>query len=85
MGSPLLPTPPDEPAVTDYDRAHAAVYLRMLDAEADGAAWDRGAALALGQDVCADRAAAYLMYTSHLKRAHWLRDHGFFRLLGESP
>jgi hypothetical protein len=83
--SSLLPTPPAEADITAYDRAQAAVYLRLLDAERDGAAWDTVAAVVLLQDVKANPAGARRMYVSHLERAHWLRDGGFFRLLGERP
>ena len=30
---------PDSPKLTIYDEQHAVAYLRMLDAEADGADW----------------------------------------------
>jgi hypothetical protein len=81
--SSLLPTPPDEPVVTAYDRAHASLFLRLLDAEADGADWETAARLVLGQDVTADRAGAQRLHAGHLSCAHWLRDGGFFRLLSE--
>lgn len=84
MGAPsLLETPPDEPIVTAYDRAHAALYLRLLDAEADGADWETAACLVLGQDIAADRDGAQRLHAGHLARAHWLRDGGFLRLLSE--
>jgi hypothetical protein len=84
MGVPSLQTtPPDEPAITGYDRVHAATYLRLLDAETDGQGWDVVAAVVLGQDVASDPAGAQRMHADHLRRAHWLRDGGFFRLLSE--
>jgi hypothetical protein len=81
--SSLLPIPPDEPVVTPYDRAHASLYLRLLDAEAAGADWQTAARLVLDQDLAADCAGAQRLHASHLSRAHWLRDGGFLRLLGE--
>jgi hypothetical protein len=52
MGAPsLLPKPPDEPVVTDYDRAQATLYLRLLDAETDGATWEEAATLVLGRSA----------------------------------
>jgi hypothetical protein len=81
--SSFQPVPPDEPDVSAYDRAHVATYLRLLDAEADGQAWDIAAAVVLGQDIHGDRSGAQRMHASHLRRAHWLRDGGFFRLLSE--
>ena len=72
---------PDCPDLTDYDRAHAGAYLRLLDAEAACASWEAMAHHVLGQDVGVDPAAAHQMLDSHLQRAHWLRDGGFLRLL----
>ena len=30
---------PDGPTITVYDEEHAVTYMRLLDAEADGADW----------------------------------------------
>lgn len=81
--SSFQPNPPDEPVITDYDRAHAAIYLRLLDAEINGAGWESAAALVLQQDVSSDWVGAHGLHTSHLKRAQWLRDSGFILLLRE--
>ena len=32
---------PDGPVLTDYDEQHVVTYLRLLDADADGADWQR--------------------------------------------
>ena len=77
------PTAPDCPEITDYDRTHAGAYLRLLDAEAADASWESMASLVLGQDIGTDPASAHLMLDSHLRRARWLRDGGFLRLLRE--
>lgn len=77
------PTAPDCPELTDYDRAHAGAYLRLLDAEAADATWEAMAQGVLGLDIGINPAAAHIMLASHLQRAHWLRDGGFFRLLRE--
>ena len=37
---PIAETAPTDAQVTDYDRAHLPTYLRLLDAESDGAPWD---------------------------------------------
>jgi hypothetical protein len=76
-------TAPDCPELTDYDRTHVAAYLRLLDAEAASADWEAMAQLVLGQDIGVDPAAAHRMLDSHLQRARWLRDGGYFRLLRE--
>ena len=35
-------TAPDEPFLTGYDMAHLVTYLRLLDADAEGADWREG-------------------------------------------
>ena len=72
----FLDLAPTDPTVTSYDERHLADYLRLLDAEADGATWQEAARIILGIDpvTCADRAE--VMHSSHLSRAHWMRDEG---------
>ena len=41
---------PTEAHVTDYDRQHAALYLRLLDAAEEGAAWEDVARIVLAID-----------------------------------
>lgn len=77
----LQPHAPDDATVTDYDRQCAAVYLRLLDAEADGADWKEVAQVVLGVDPDKDAEFAETMHRSHLARAHWLRDGGYKDLL----
>jgi hypothetical protein len=40
--------------ITDYDRAHLALYLRLLDASAEGASTDEMARIVLGIDPVHD-------------------------------
>jgi len=72
--------PQGEP-LTDYDRDHLALYLRLLDAEAAGADWQEVARVLLGVDPSVDRSRAELMHATHLARAHWLRDGAYKDLL----
>jgi hypothetical protein len=44
-------TAPDEPFLTGYDMAHLVTYLRLLDADAEGAAWQEVARIVLSLDV----------------------------------
>jgi hypothetical protein len=49
-----LPTsvmPPEDDAITDYDRLHFTQYLQLLDAEAMGLAWTEAAARILMLDM----------------------------------
>src|SRR6266702_7929609 len=47
-------TAPDEPFLTGYDMAHLVTYLRLLDADAEGADWREVAAIVLELDVAKD-------------------------------
>ena len=68
-------------ALTDYDRSHFVVYLRLLDAQADGAADQELCRVILGIDPVADTARAEKALKSHLRRARWMTEQGFRDLL----
>jgi hypothetical protein len=72
---------PTEPQVTDYDRAHLTLYLRLLDAEAEQAAWDEVTSVLLAIDPAKERDRARLRYETHLARARWMTDQGYLDLL----
>lgn len=72
---------PRDPVVTDYDRACAKTYLRLLDAEGAGASWEEATARLLQVDPARDRERARLRYETHIARARWLRDGGYVELL----
>lgn len=74
-------TAPGEASVTEYDRAHAATYARLLDAERAGADWREVARLVLGLDPAADEVIARRCHESHLARAHWMTHTGYRQLL----
>ena len=77
---------PDSPQLTRYDEGHFADYLRLLDAEADGADWRETAGLVFGIDVAAEQDRAKVMHDSHLARARWMTEVGYAHLLGcEQP
>jgi len=67
--------------LTDYDREHAALYLRLLDADAAQADWREVAQIVMRLDVDRDAEKARLMHATHLARAQWLRDEGYQDLL----
>jgi hypothetical protein len=50
----IADTAPDEPFLTGYDMAHLVTYLRLLDADAEGADWREVAAIVLELDVAKD-------------------------------
>jgi hypothetical protein len=68
-------------SVTDYDRAHFPIYVRLLDAEAEGAPPSEIARVVLAIDPAAEPDRAKRCLASHLKRARWMTAHGFRQLL----
>ncbi len=72
---------PDVPQLTGYDEAHLVTYLRLLDADADGADWRDAATSILCVDVAADPIRAKSMHESHLARARWMTEVGYAHLL----
>lgn len=77
-----LDEPPVSAALTAYDQAHLKLYLRLLDAEADGAAWEEVVKVLFGLDPVADPNRAAKIHAAHLARAKWITENGFCELLG---
>ncbi len=73
---------PDSPQLTAYDEGHLADYLRLLDADGDGADWREIAASLLGIDPVTEPERAKMMLDSHLARARWMTEVGYAHLLG---
>jgi hypothetical protein len=67
--------------VTDYDRDHFVIYVRLLDAERDGACADDMARNILGIDPAKEPDRAKRALASHLNRAHWMTKQGYKDLL----
>lgn len=72
---------PEESQLTAYDESHLTAYLRLLDADADGADWREAAAVILGVDAAAEPQRAKTMHDSHLARARWMTEVGYAHLL----
>jgi hypothetical protein len=81
MLSTLKPCPPAVDAITSYDEAHFTVYLRLLDAEAAGVAWQTAAHVILSLDVEAEPETARQVWSAHLFRAEWMTRQGYRYLL----
>ena len=61
---------PDGPDITVYDEAHFVTYLRLLDAERDGADWTEVARIVLHRDpACEELTNAALLRKSPGARA----------------
>ena len=67
--------------VTEYDEQHFVVYLRLLDASAEGATNEEMSRLVLGIDPVKDADRARRAVDSHLRRARWMTEHGYRDLL----
>ncbi|TIO24033.1 DUF2285 domain-containing protein [Mesorhizobium sp.] len=79
----FLDEPPQNAALTDYDRAHMKIYMRVLDAATDGADWREAVAVIFGIDPDAEPERARRVHDSHLARARWMTKHGYRQLLRE--
>lgn len=78
---PFEDRPPQLDRVSAYDERHLASYIRLLDAEAEGADWREAVAIIFGLDPDKEPDRAKLVHDSHLARAHWIRDRGYRHLL----
>lgn len=80
----FLDAPPSGDVLTDYDRRHLKLYLRLLDAEADGADWREVSRVVLGLDPERDPDRAQRLHDSHLSRARWVAQSGYRHLLRQT-
>jgi T6SS, Transcription factor, DNA binding domain len=86
-----MQTPPLDPDVADtapsgsvltaYDEDHLVTYLRLLDADTEGADWREVARLVLHLDPVHESDRALTVFDSHLSRARWITEHGYRHLL----
>ena len=67
--------------ITPYDRTHFAIYLRLLDAKADGASVDDMARIVIEIDPRREPERARKAVESHLRRAEWISEKGYRRLM----
>lgn len=75
---------PNSPKVTLYDEAHFVTYLRLLDAQKDGADWTEVARIVLHRDPVAEEARTRRCWESHLARAQWMTRQGYRRILEQA-
>jgi hypothetical protein len=73
--------PPDLPHVTPYDERHLKTYLRLLDADAEGADWREVVQVIFGLDAENEPGRARCVHDSHLARARWMTQVGYRDLL----
>jgi hypothetical protein len=74
-------TAPSGPVLTAYDQEHLVTYLRLLDAEEDGADWREVARIVLHLDPDRESSRARRAFDTHLERARWMTRQGYRQLL----
>lgn len=75
---------PSGQELTAYDRAHIKLYMRLLDASADGADWQEIVTILFGIDPSREPDRARAVHDSHLERARWLAQTGYRDLFPHS-
>jgi hypothetical protein len=70
-------TAPSSAGLTAYDEEHFVTYLRLLDADAEGADWRDVARIVLHLDPDREPERARKAFESHLSRAKWISGHGY--------
>jgi hypothetical protein len=74
-------TAPSDSVLTVYDEEHVITYLRLLDADAQGADWREVARIVQRLDPEQESDRARRAFDSHLSRAKWMAEHGYRHLL----
>jgi Uncharacterized conserved protein (DUF2285) len=69
-------TAPSDSLLTAYDEEHLITYLRLLDADVEGADWREVARIVLHLDPEHESNRARRAFESHLSRAKWMTEHG---------
>ncbi|WP_229162075.1 DUF2285 domain-containing protein [Bradyrhizobium brasilense] len=67
---------PIEANLTAYDEQHVVTYVRLLQAEGEGADWREVARVVLHMDPEREPERARSAYQSHLARAKWVTEQG---------
>lgn len=75
---------PSTCCITAYDESHYVTYLRLLDANSQGADWREVALIVLHRDPAADELRIRRCWESHLARAQWMAKSGYWRILQQA-
>ena len=85
--TPIRPIPlfddeaPTGAQLTPYDKRHFVTYLRLLDADAQGADWQEVVSIIFAVNPASDIHRARRLYSTHLARAQWMTKSGYRHLL----
>ena len=74
---------PSSVTLTAYDESHLVTYLRLLDADAEGADWHEVVHIIFGLDAEQQPQRARRVYESHLARARWMTECGYRDLVAK--
>jgi hypothetical protein len=86
LDPPVSDAAPSDGMLTGYDEQHLVTYLRLLDADAEGADWREVARAVLHIDPANEPDRARRTWESHLARARWMTENGYGRLVrGGAP
>jgi hypothetical protein len=85
LDPPVADTAPVEPILTSYDTEHHITYLRLLDADNEGADWKEVSKIVLHIDPELEPERARRAWESHLARARWMSRSGYRHLLDKPP
>ncbi|WIW50313.1 DUF2285 domain-containing protein (plasmid) [Bradyrhizobium sp. 62B] len=76
LGPEVADAPPAGDAMTSYDEQHVVTYMRLLQAESEGADWSEVARIVLHIDSDREPERARTAYQTHVQRAKWLTEQG---------
>jgi len=76
-----IAVPVTGPALTEYDEKRMTTYMRVLDADQQGADWHDISRIVLRIDPDTEADRARLAFESHLSRARWVTEQGYRHLL----
>ena len=79
--APFELAPPQTESITPYDEAHFVTYIRLLDANAEGADWREAVYYIFEIDPEIDPDRARQIHENQLKRALWMTETGYRLLL----
>ena len=69
--------------ITAYDDEHLVTYMRLLDADAEGADWREVARIVLHRDP-EEAERTRRCWEAHLTRAQWMTSKGYRKLLEQA-
>ena len=85
MDAPIADEPPVCDVLTPYDELHLIHYIRLLDADRDGAPWQEATRIILCIDANSEPGRAWHAYETHLARAKWMTKFGYRHMLNAGP